>query len=231
MASIMKRQQADNMEKQINLYNQQEEKFNIYSHAIGILFAVAAFFMMLYKTIPTGNLYYIIGSLVYGVTLIMLYLASTLYHATRDLERRKRLKVFDHASIYGLIAGTYTPYLLITLHGAWGWSLLAVIWGVALGGIIFKLFFAGRFKLVSTIAYVVMGLIILVAIKPLYENLPAAGLTYLWLGGAFYIIGAVFYVLDKLPYNHAIFHVWVLLGSIAHFISIYYYVLPAGISR
>ena len=214
------------MEKRKDIYSEAEEKFNIYSHAIGVIFGVIAIYLMLSMSIKTGDWYHITGSLVYGLSIITLFLASTLYHSAKDEKRRKHLKVFDHASIYGLIAGTYTPYLLITLHGVWGWSLLGVIWGVAIIGIVFKIFYAGKFKLASTIAYVLMGLIILIAIKPLYHNLPSEGLTLLWLGGVFYIVGAIFYVIDKLPYNHAIFHVWVLMGAVTHFLSVYLYVLP-----
>ena len=217
------------MEKIVKVYDVKEERFNVYSHALGIVFSVVAFFFLLKRAFEMGDAYHIVGAFVYGTTLIILYMASTFYHASKDPVRRKRLKVFDHASIYGLIAGTYTPYLLITLHGSWGWTLLAVIWGVAVAGIIFKLFFVGKFKLVSTVAYVVMGMIILIAIKPLMNQLPTGGLTWLWLGGAFYIVGAVFYVLDKLPYNHAVFHIWVLMGSMAHFISVYFYVLPQSV--
>jgi hemolysin III len=219
------------MEKKFKVYDEKEERFNVYSHALGVLFSVVAFVLLLKRALLMGDALHIAGAVVYGTSLVVLYSASTLYHAAREENKRKKLKIFDHASIYGLIAGTYTPYLLITLHGTWGWSLLAVIWGVALGGIIFKLFYSGRFRLASTILYVLMGMIIIVAIKPLKASLPGEGLTLLWLGGVFYIVGAVFYMIDKMKYNHAVFHLWVLMGSMAHFFSVYFYVMPQTVSN
>ena len=208
----------------IKPYDPKEEKFNIISHGLGIIFSVVAFVMMIKVSVDKGSSY-IVASIIYGISLIILYTASTLYHSAKELNARKKLKVFDHAAIYVLIAGTYTPFLLITLRGTWGWTLLGVVWGAALIGVIFKIFYAGKFKVASTVAYVLMGLIIVVAINPLKQNLAPEGLTLLWVGGAFYIIGAVFYVLDKIPANHAIFHTWVLAGSVTHFISVYNYVL------
>jgi hemolysin III len=219
------------MEKKFKVYDEKEERFNVYSHALGVLFSVVAFVFLLKRALLMGDALHIAGAVVYGTSLVVLYSASTLYHAAREENKRKKLKIFDHASIYGLIAGTYTPYLLITLHGTWGWSLLAVIWGVALGGIIFKLFYSGRFRLASTILYVLMGMIIIVAVKPLKASLPEEGLTLLWLGGVFYIVGAVFYMIDKMKYNHAVFHLWVLMGSMAHFFSVYFYVMPQTVSN
>ena len=157
---------------------------------------------------------------------MVLYLASTLYHLSQKQTVRNKLNIFDHASIYILIAGTYTPFLLVTLHGAWGWSLLGIIWGLAIGGIIFKIFFIGKYDLISALLYVLMGWLIIVAIKPLNENLATGGLWWLLGGGISYSVGAVFYMVKKIPYNHAIFHIWVLLGSLAHFIAVFYYVIP-----
>ena len=125
-----------------------------------------------------------------------------------------------------LIAGTYTPFLLVTLRGPWGWSLLGVIWGLAIAGVVFKLFFTGKYDVMSAIVYVLMGWIIIIAIKPMNENLPPEGLYWLIGGGVSYMIGAGFYLLNKMPYNHAIFHIWVLLGSFAHFVAVFKYVLP-----
>jgi hemolysin III len=157
--------------------------------------------------------------------MMTLYLASTLYHSAKNPDRRHRLNVFDHASIYLLIAGTYTPFVLVTLRGPWGWSLFGVVWAAAIGGIIFKIFYTGRFDLVSTIAYVVMGSIVVVAIKPLMANLSLPGLYWLLAGGVSYIVGAVLYMLRKMPFHHAVFHLFVLLGSFCHFWAIYWYVM------
>ncbi|MEQ9307243.1 MAG: hemolysin III family protein, partial [Marinoscillum sp.] len=162
---------------------------------------------------------------IFGATLITLYLASTLYHAARKKNLRRKLNILDHAAIYLLIAGTYTPYCLVALHGAIGWVLLGVTWGLALIGIILKLFYTGRFNILSTVGYVAMGWVAVLAAKPLYENLESGALIYLILGGVCYTIGAVFYAIERIPYNHAIFHIWVLAGSILHFVSIFFYLL------
>ena len=134
--------------------------------------------------------------------------------------------MFDHASIYLLIAGTYTPFLLVTLRGPWGWSLFGVIWGLAISGIILKLFFTGRYNVLSAIAYVIMGWVIIIALKPLIYSLDTAGLWWLLAGGLSYSVGVVFYLCNKMAFNHTIFHLFVLAGSICHFVSVFWYVLP-----
>ncbi|RLD41113.1 MAG: hemolysin D, partial [Bacteroidetes bacterium] len=136
------------------------------------------------------------------------------------------LNIFDHAAIFLLIAGTYTPFALVTLHGPWGWTIFGIVWGLAVVGIILKLFYTGRYNLLSTIIYIVMGWIIVIAIKPLVEALPFDGLMWLLAGGLSYSIGAIFFLWDKMPYNHAIFHVFVVAGSACHFVAVFWYVLP-----
>jgi len=207
------------------VYSPLEEKLNIITHGIGFLLAIPATVFLIIKASLHGDAWQIVSVSIYGASMITLYLASTLYHAAKDPQRRHRLNVFDHASIYLLIAGTYTPFVLVTLRGPWGWSLFGVIWAAAIGGIIFKIFYTGRFDLVSTIAYVVMGSIVLVAIKPLIQQLPLPGLYWLIAGGASYIAGAVLYMQTKLPYHHSIFHLFVLGGSICHYLAIYGYVI------
>ncbi len=206
-------------------YSPAEERLNILSHGLGFLLAIPATAMLLVKASLHGDAWQIISVSIYGASMITLYLASTLYHSAKEPERRHKLNVFDHASIYLLIAGTYTPFLLVTLRGPWGWSLFGVIWAAAIGGIIFKIFYTGRFDVVSTIAYVVMGSIVLVAIKPLVANLSLPGLYWLLAGGISYIIGAVLYLQHKMPFHHAIFHLFVLGGSVCHYIAVYSYVL------
>jgi hemolysin III len=137
------------------------------------------------------------------------------------------LKIIDHASIYVLIAGTYTPFTLVTLNGTIGWVIFGTSWGLALTGIILKLFFTGKYSQISTIMYVLMGWIIVFAIKPLFNNLPVEGLLWLFVGGLFYTIGAIVYSIKKINFNHAIFHIFVLSGSFSHFISVFLYVLPS----
>jgi len=205
-------------------YHPKEEKFNVWSHFVGLLLSIAALSVLVVKSSLFGNVWHIVSYSIYGASLILLYLASTLYHNSKNPKSRARLNVFDHAAIYVLIAGTYTPFTLVTLHGVTGWVLFGMTWGVAVLGIIFKLFFIGKYDKLSTIMYVLMGWMVVFAIKPLIENLSVEGLIWLSLGGVFYTVGAVFYSREKLAYNHAIFHVFVLLGSISHFISIFFYV-------
>lgn len=213
------------MEPIVKQYPPKEEFINVLSHGIGFLLSIAALVILVVSASFSGDIWHIVSFSIYGFSLVLLYFASTLFHSSKNLKRRKRLNVFDHASIFILIAGTYTPYLLVTLRGPWGWSLFGVVWGFALLGVILKLFFTGRFRLLSSIAYVAMGWIIIIAIKPLINNLDTGGLIWLFSGGLAYTLGAVLYMLKNMPYNHATFHIFVLIGSICHFISVYYFVL------
>lgn len=209
----------------IRFYPQKEEKINIISHAIGFVLSTFALVLLVTKAILYGNVWHIVSFSIYGASLIILYAASTIYHRSKTPANRKRLNVFDHASIYFLIAGTYTPFTLVTLNGTAGWVIFGICWGAAVTGIILKLFYAGQYDLFSTITYVIMGWLILFVIKPLINNLPFDGLLWLLAGGISYSIGAVLYSFKKLKYNHAIFHILVLIGSFCHFVSVYFYVL------
>lgn len=207
-------------------YSPLEEKLNIISHGIGVLLGIIALVFLLIHAVQNGTAVHVVSFSIYGFSIIILYLASTLYHkATKPLVRN-RLRIFDHAAIYILIAGTYTPFALITLEGTTGWIIFGTVWAFAAIGITLKLFFTGKFDKLSTMMYVFMGWIIVFAIKPLIANLSSDGLFWLIAGGIAYTIGAVLYSIRKLPFNHAIFHVFVLIGSICHFISVYFYVLP-----
>ena len=212
-------------DKIVKHYSPLEESINIVSHALGLLLSVVALVFLIIKSSIHGNVWHIVSFTVYGASLIILYAASTSYHRAKDPTIRKHLKVFDHAAIYVLIAGSYTPYALVTLNGKAGWMLFAASWGVAIIGIILKLFFTGRFTLVSTLAYVLMGWMVVFVLDPLVENLSSQGLYYLIAGGVSYTVGALIYAIHKIKFNHAIFHVFVLLGSFFHFISVYFYVL------
>ena len=205
-------------------YDALEEKINVVSHAFGLFASIIAFVLLLIKSIAEGTFLQKISFIVFGISLIILYAASTFYHASKDVELRKRLNIFDHASIYVLIAGTYTPFTLVTLHGKIGWWIFAINWLLAITGVILKLFFTGKYDKLSTIMYVLMGWMIVVAIKPLIHSLGHQGLLWLFAGGIAYTVGAVFYSIPKIKYNHAIFHVFVLLGSFAHFVAVYFYV-------
>jgi hemolysin III len=208
-----------------NYYSPLEEKTNIISHAIGLILSVVALLLMLVRANGSGNILYIVSAGIFGLSMIALYSASTLYHSAKDPKVRARLRINDHATIYILIAGTYTPFTLITLNGWVGWTVFGVSWGMAISGVILKLFFTGRFNVLSTLMYVFMGWIVIFAIKPLVNNLSPEGLFWLIAGGVAYTTGAVIYSIEKIKFNHAIFHLLVLLGSFCHFISVYFYVL------
>lgn len=205
-----------------------EEVFNSATHAIGALLGIAALVLLVVLSAQQGSAVKVVGSAIFGSSLIIMYSASALYHAFRRPNLKKIFKVIDHSSIYLLIAGTYTPVVLVVLAGGWGWSLFGVIWGFALIGLIFKLFATGKFEVVSTVAYVCMGWLAIIAIKPLYDALPGAGFAWLLAGGISYTLGVIFYAWDQLRFGHAIWHLFVLGGSVCHFFLILWYVVPAG---
>jgi len=210
----------------ISHYSPIEEKINIISHAIGLISSIAALVLLVARASLHGNVWHIVSFGIFGASLITLYAASTFYHCAKRSALRKRLKIFDHASIYILIAGTYTPFTLVTLKGTIGWVIFGISWGLALAGVILKLFFTGKYDIISTIMYVFMGWIIVFAIKPLINNLPADGLLWLFAGGISYTVGAITYSIPKIKFNHSIFHMFVLMGSLCHFMSVFFYVLP-----
>jgi hemolysin III len=213
-------------EKLIKTYSEKEEKLNVLTHGFGLLLSVIALFLLIVKSIKSENTTIITSFIIYGLSLIILYAASTFYHAAKAPELRYKLNIFDHASIYVLIAGTYTPFTLVTLEGWVGWTIFGVSWGLALIGVILKLFYTGKYDRISTIAYVLMGWLIVFAIKPLLANLSTEGLIWLFAGGVLYTTGAVLYSVEKIKYNHAIFHIFVLAGSFSHFMAVYYHVIP-----
>lgn len=211
-------------EKIIHRYSPTEEFLNIATHGLGLLLSVVALPFLIIRALQFDGFLKPFSIIVYGISLIILYAASTFYHAAKRDKLRRRLNIFDHAAIYVLIAGTYTPFTIIVLEGATGWIIFGLTWFFALTGIILKLFFTGKFDRLSTIMYVLMGWQIVFAIRPLINKLPEKGLYLLIWGGVFYTVGAVLYSIKKIPLNHAIFHVFVLLGSISHFLCIYYYI-------
>lgn len=206
-------------------YSPLEERINIFSHAFGILLSVAGSILLVSRASALGGLLHVLSAVAFGLGMILLYSASTIYHSSKEPKLRNRLRVVDHTSIYVLIAGTYTPFALITLHGKTGWIIFGTVWGIAAAGIVLKLFFTGRFNILSTAMYVLMGWIIMFAAKPLIQNLPSEGLMWLLAGGIAYTLGAVIYSIKKIKFNHAIFHIFVLMGSFCHFFSVYFYVL------
>jgi hemolysin III len=217
-----------NDESGIKHYSPAEEKTNIISHALGFILSIVALLLLLRHATLQGDVWHLVTFSIFGASLIFLYAASTLYHSAKKPALRRRLRIIDHASIYVLIAGTYTPFALVTLKGPVGWAIFGVSWGLALSGMILKLFFTGKYHLASTLMYVFMGWIIIFAIKPLINNLSFEGLFWLFAGGAAYTTGAILYSIKKIKFNHAIFHMFVLLGSFSHFVSVYFYVLPGN---
>lgn len=197
-----------------------EERVNVWTHGIGAVLSVLGGALLVFTAGRVGDPWQIAGASAFAVALVLLYLASTLYHAARDPVLRARLKVLDHCAIFLLIAGTYTPFTLISLRGPWGWSLFGVVWGIAAAGILFKLFFTGRFKGLSTALYLALGWVVILAIRPLVEAVPAGTLPWLVAGGLAYSVGTYFYMSRRIPFAHGIWHVFVLAGSAFHFIAV-----------
>ncbi len=206
------------------VYSPLEETINVISHGVGLLMSIVALVFLVIRSADYGDAWHIVSFIIFGVSLIVQYAASAFYHNAKDPVIRNRLRIFDHATIFVLIAGTYTPFTLVTLNGVYGWIIFGITWSAAIAGIILKIFYTGRYNTLSTVMYILMGWIIVIFIKPLINNLSPEGLFWLALGGIFYTAGAVIFSIKKIQMNHAIFHIFVLFGSICHFISIYFYV-------
>ncbi len=202
-----------------------EEIANVITHGIGLALSVAALVLLVVFSSKEGDAWKIVSFSIFGASLVLLYLASTLYHSTREPSRKIKLNKLDHSAIYILIAGTYTPFTLVTLRGGWGWTIFGIIWGLAIIGIIYKMFFYSvKFRSISAVIYLLMGWIIVIALKPLIASLSLEGLIWLSIGGLSYSLGVIFYLWKDLPFAHPIFHLFVLGGSISHFFAILLYV-------
>jgi len=206
-------------------YSPLEEKLNVLSHALGLSLSCLAFILVLSNPRLNTTLLHSFSYSVFTLSLIALYAASTFYHRATNPAKRARLRVFDHAAIYILIAGTYTPFSLIALDSELGWNIFIAVWIMAIAGVVFKLFFTGKFSTLSTLLYVLMGGMIVFFIDELSANLPKQGMTWLTIGGLSYVIGAILYSIKAIKFNHAIFHVFVLLGSFSHFMAVYFYII------
>lgn len=196
-----------------------EERINALTHAAGMLASTIGGAVLIVLAVLDGRPELIVGVSVFVATLILLYTASTFYHAARGENARRRLKIFDHAAIYLLIAGSYTPFTLAALDGAWGWSMFGIVWSLAVAGVIFKLFFTGRFKGISTVIYIGMGWIALIAIGPLIRAVDTTTLAWLVAGGVTYTVGTIFYMSGR-KYAHAVWHLFVLGGSVCHAVAV-----------
>jgi hemolysin III len=205
------------LEEKIDL---RDELVSALTHGLGAVAALAGGSVLITLAALYGDAWQLGASIVFGATLLLLYVASTLYHSIQHPVAKARLKVFDHCAIYLLIAGTYTPFTLIGLRGPWGWGLFIAIWTLAVAGVVFKLFYTGRFKLLSTAIYIAMGWLVIVAIKPMLGALDGWTLGWLLLGGVFYTLGTYFYHRESIRFSHAIWHMFVIGGSVCHFIAV-----------
>jgi hemolysin III len=197
-----------------------EELVNALTHGVGVVAGLAGGAALITLAAVFGEARQIVAASIFVTALVLLYTASTLYHAVRHERIKSRLKIFDHCAIFVMIAGTYTPFTLISLEGSLGWTLFGVIWTMAVAGIVFKLFFTGRFQRLSTVMYVAMGWLVIVAIGPLAAALETWTLVWLFGGGVAYTVGTFFYHRPQIRYSHAIWHGFVLLGSVAHFVAV-----------
>lgn len=209
-------------------YTLREERLNSLTHGLGALLSAVGTLVLVLAAAREGDIWKIVSFSIFGASLILLYSASTFYHASRSPKIREVWKMLDHCAIFLLIAGTYTPFLLVNLRGPTGWTLFGIIWGLALAGIILKLVFGHRYKILRVIVYLAMGWLIVFAAGELNTQVSELGVRLTVIGGVIYTLGVVFYLADRLPYNHAIWHLFVVGGSLCHFYAIYFGVLPYG---
>ncbi|WP_438492047.1 PAQR family membrane homeostasis protein TrhA [Paenibacillus sp. IHBB 3054] len=207
-------------------YSRREEVANAITHGIGTVLSVAALVLLVVFASLKGTAWHVVSFSIYGTTMLLLYLNSTLVHSLREGKAKDLFEFFDHSSIYLFIAGTYTPFLLVAIRGTLGWSLFGVIWGVAFFGVLFKAYFVKRFLFMSTVFYIAMGWLIVIAWNPLSAVVAGGGMTLLMAGGILYTLGTIFYVWRGFPFHHAIWHVFVLAGSVTHFFAVLIYLLP-----
>lgn len=206
-------------------YSKSEEIINALTHGLGIALSVAGLAILVTMAALHGDAWKVTASAIYGTSMVVLYSASTLYHSFQNPHIKKMLNMFDHISIYYLIAGTYTPFMLVNLRGPWGWAIFGIVWGCAIGGTILKLIYGQRFRKISTTLYLCMGWMIVIAAKPLVVNIETGGLILIAAGGLFYSLGVVFYKWKSLPFSHAIWHMFVLGGTVCHFFAVLYFVV------
>ncbi|MBL7967250.1 MAG: hemolysin III family protein [Prolixibacteraceae bacterium] len=199
-----------------------EEIVNAITHGIGALLSIAALVVLVILASTQGDIWHIVSFSIYGSTLILLYLSSTLYHSFSGPKVKNLFARFDHISIFLLIAGTYTPILLTSMRGVWGWTLFGIIWGLALTGAVIRSIYLHRFRKLMVAVYLLMGWMFVLAGKQIFQSLPSISLTFLVLGGVAYSVGVIFYMWRKLPYSHGVWHLFVLAGSVLHFFAIYF---------
>ena len=201
-----------------------EELANSLTHGIGLILSIACLVLLVVFSALNGTVWHIVSCSIYGLTLVILYAASTLMHAVRTPRLKRAFKIMDHSAIYTLIAGTYTPFTLVVLRDHGGWWVFGAVWSLALAGIIYQVLFVDRYQIVSLLSYLALGWLVVFVIKPLMATLPPAGLVWIFLGGLAYTIGTIFFASSR-PYFHAVWHVFVLIGSLCHFFGILFYVI------
>ncbi|WP_242057469.1 PAQR family membrane homeostasis protein TrhA [Halobacillus yeomjeoni] len=206
-------------------FSKREEIANAITHGIGAILSIAMLVLLIVFASLEGNAWHVVSVTIYGATMFLLYVSSTLVHSFPPGKAKDLFEIFDHSAIYLFIAGTYTPILLVPLRGTLGWTLFGIVWGMAVLGILFKVFFVKRFVILSTLFYILMGWLMILAWGPLTAQVPAGGITYLVVGGVMYSIGSIFYVWRSFTYHHMVWHLFVLGGSILHFFMIFFYVL------
>jgi hemolysin III len=209
-------------------YTMGEEIANSVTHGVGVVLAIVGLGVLIAFAAHRGTAWHMVSCSIYGATLILLFTASTVYHALPYRRAKTVFRALDHSAIYLLIAGTYTPFMLVNLRGPWGWSLFGAIWGLAILGIILKVTIRRPWRAASVTLYLFMGWVIVIAAKPLVAGVPTGGLVLLGLGGLAYTGGVVFYVWRRMPYHHAVWHLFVLAGSIFHFFAVLLYVIPVA---
>jgi len=209
-------------------YSAREEKWNALTHGFGLGLSVGGLVVLVTLAGSNGGALHVVSCAVYGASLVVLYAASTLYHAAREPRLKRALRVVDHCAIYVLIAGTYTPFTLVVLQGGWGWTLFGLVWGMTAVGLLSKVLLADRFRAASVVTYLAMGWLAVIAVKPLLATVPPGALVWLLMGGLAYTAGTAFYGSKGLPYNHAVWHVFVLAGSLCHYLAVVFYVVPSA---
>ena len=207
-------------------YSLGEEIANSVTHGIGAGLAITGLVYLVYYSAVYGSAWHIVSCAIYGSTLVMLYTVSTLYHSIPSPRVKSVMRILDHVSIFLLIAGTYTPFMLVNLRGPWGWSLFGVVWGLALTGIIFQKVLQKSWVVITVAFYILMGWTVIIAVRPLLDVIPTNGFLLLLAGGLAYTLGTLFFICKGIRYHHAIWHIFVLAGSIFHFFAVFYYVIP-----
>lgn len=208
-----------------HIFSKKEEMAHAITHGLGAILSIAGLVLLIIYSSMSGEALSIVSVIIFGSSMLIMYVASTIVHSLPVGKWKDIFLIVDHASIYVFIAGSYTPFVLIQIHGGFGWTLFGIIWGLAAIGIVLKLFFVKRFIFLSTLFYIAMGWLIVIAWKPLTATMPTNGVTLLVIGGLFYTIGAVFYVWKIVPYHHVIWHLFVLGGSAFHFLAVFLYVI------